>query len=135
LNKKLSPGNLTILIAGAVALLGSFLDFYSFGRFHSSAWSSGLRWNATLPAILGAIMALHVVLTTFANISPPRQVAGFTWNQIHLLFGFQALVMMVCWAVRDKSLFSFGAGFYLLLLGSIALFIGAVMRSREPASA
>jgi hypothetical protein len=130
-NSKLSPGNLTILIAGVVALLGSFLAFYKFGSHSNNAWDTGLRFNATLPAIFGAVMAAQVALTAFANVNLPARVLGFTWNQIHILLGFQATVMMICWLIVDKSILSFGIGFFLMLVASIALLVGAVLRSRE----
>jgi hypothetical protein len=135
---KLSPGNLTILIAGVVGLLGSFLAFYKFsisgfGSHSYSAWSSdiGLLGNATLPAIFGVIMAAQIALTTFANTKFPPRVAGFTWDQIHLLLGFQATLMMICWLIVDKVGLDFGIGFFLMLLASIALLVGAIMRTRE----
>ena len=77
---------------------------------------------------------MHVALTSFANVSLPRRVAGFTWNQVHLLLGFQALVMMLCFLIRDKSSLSFGVGFALMFIASIGLMVGAIMRDREPAS-
>jgi hypothetical protein len=137
-NSKLSPGNLTILIAGVVGLLGSFLAFYKFnipgfGSHSFSAWSSDayLLGNATLPAIFGVIMAAQVALTSFASVNLPSRVLGFTWNQIHILLGFQATVMMICWLIVAKRGLSFGIGFFLMLVASIALLVGAVMRSRE----
>jgi hypothetical protein len=133
---KLTPGNWTILIGGVVGFIASFLPFYTFHSFSTSAWSSdaNLLGNATLPAIFGLIMALHVAGTSFANVSLPPRVAGFTWNQIHLLLGFQAAVMMLCWLARDKSALGFGIGFVFMLLASVALLVGAIMRSREPAA-
>jgi hypothetical protein len=135
-NSKLTPGNLTILIAGVVGFIASFLPFYSFHGFTASAWNSSsfLLGNATLPALFGLIMALHVAGTSFANMTFPPRVAGFSWNQVHLLLGFQSTVMMVCWLARDKSVLSFGVGFTVMLLAAVGLLVGAIMRSREPAS-
>ena len=134
-NSKLTPGNLTILIGGIVGFIASFLPFYSFHGFTVSAWNSSsyLLGNATLPAIFGLIMALHVAGTSFGNVTLPPRVAGFTWNQIHLLLGLQATIMMVAWLARDKSVLSFGIGFVFMLLAAVALLVGAIMRSREPA--
>jgi hypothetical protein len=137
---KLTPGNWTILIAGVVAFIASFLPFYTYQSVSWNAWSSdiNLLGNATLPAIIGLIMALHVAGTSFANVTLPPRVAGFSWNQIHLLLGFQATVMMVCWLLRDRGLsfahLGYGIGFMLMLLAAVALLVGAIMRSREPAS-
>jgi hypothetical protein len=139
-NSKLTPGNWTILIAGIVMLIASFLPFYTYHGFTWSAWNSdiNLLGNATLPALFGLIMALHVAGTSFANVTLPPRVAGFSWNQVHLLLGFQATVMMVCWLARDKgssfASLGFGIGFVLMLLGAVALLVGAIMRSRETAA-
>jgi hypothetical protein len=134
-NSKLTPGNLVILVAGVAILLGSFLPFYKFAGTSFNAWSTDvfLFGVATLPALLGVIMAAQVALTAFANANLPRRVLGFTWDQIHVAFGFQATVTMVAFFVRDKTILDFGIGFFLMLLASIALLVGAIMRQREVA--
>ena len=135
--KKLTPAGIVIVAGGVVILIASFLAFYSYGSHSASAWSTsfGLFPLATLPALLGLIMAVQVVLTTFADVSLPAKVVGFDWKQIHLLFGIQAALLMVCFLILDNSVLSFGIGFWLMLLASIALVVGAVMLSREPAAA
>ena len=138
-NSKLTPGNLVILVAGVVVLIGSFLDFYKidFGPVSTSdsAWSSDLALFpiATLPAIFGVIMALHVALSAFANVNLPDRVLGLTWDQVHVALGFQSAIMMFLFLFRDKLGFDFGIGFFLMLLASIALLVGAIMRQRETA--
>jgi hypothetical protein len=148
-NSKLTPGNLTILIAGVVIFLASFLPFYKtpstpsfdIGNTHIgggsvgfSAWHKGLFFIGTLAAILGLVMAIEVALRTFAHLKLPDRIAGMNWNQIHLALGFQVMVLMFCWLIVDKGSLSFGFGFYLMLLAAIALLVGAIMRLREPAS-
>jgi hypothetical protein len=139
-NSKLTPANIVILAAGVVMLIASFLAFYKvsfLGHSQSySAWSTdiGLFGIALLPMLFGVIMAVHVALTAFANVNLPARPLGFTWNQVHLALAVQSLIMMLCFLVRDKSILDFGIGFWLLLLGSIALVVGAVMREREGAS-
>jgi hypothetical protein len=148
-NSKLTPGNITILVAGVVMILASFLSFYkislpsvSFGNVHLggsknySAWAGSpvyLLGVATFPALLGLIMAVHVALTSFANVGIPDRVAGFTWNQIHLVLALQCVITMLAFLIRDKSAYSYGIGFVLMLLAAVALLVGAIMRSREPA--
>lgn len=140
MNKKLSPGNMTILIAGVVIFLASFLAFWkiSIGGFSKSynAWSSDawLLGNATIPAFLGLIMAAEVALTTFANVKFPPRLLGFSWNQIHLALGAQATVMMIMWLITSNHGFDFGIGFFLMLLAAVALFVGAIIRDRETAT-
>jgi hypothetical protein len=135
--KKLTPAGIVIVAGGAVILIASFLSFYTLGSVSATAWSSssGLFPLATLPALLGLIMAAHVAITTFADVSLPAHLLGFDWKQIQLLLGIQSALLMVCFLIVDHSVLSFGIGFWLMLLSAIALAVGAVMLSREPASA
>jgi hypothetical protein len=145
--KKLSPAGIVIVAAGAIAFLASFFAFYKFStptiKFGSttvggsksfSAWSQDAFFPLSfLPALFGLLMALQVALTTFADVSLPDRVLGFDWKQIHLLLAIQAALLMLCFLVRDNSVLDFGFGFWLMLLASIALVVGAVMLSQEPA--
>jgi hypothetical protein len=158
--KKLSPGNLVILIAGAVILIASFLAFYKYdvpkidlGDFGDlggldveipqpgdktfSAWNGDLPLFpvATLPALFGLLMALQVGLTAFAKVRLPERPAGLTWDQVHLVLGFQSALMMLCYLIVDKSGLDLGIGFFLMLLSAIALAVGAVLRTREASAA
>jgi hypothetical protein len=80
-------------------------------------------------------MALQVGVTTFADVRWPARVLGFDWLQIHLLCGAQAALLMLVYLLVNKSSASYGIGFWLMLLASIGLVVGAVMLSREPAPA
>jgi hypothetical protein len=55
-----------------------------------------------------------------------------TWDQIHLALGFQAAIMMLAFSSRAAADCQLGIGFYLMLLGGIALLVGAIMRVTEP---
>jgi hypothetical protein len=124
-NKQPTPGEITIMAAGAVMLIASFFDFAS----KTSAWGSGAFPIITLIAIYGVLMAAQIALTKYANVNLPDRVAGFTWEQVHLLLAAFALLMSLGWLISgidDK-----GIGLWLLLLGSIALVVGAVMLQRE----
>jgi hypothetical protein len=74
-------------------------------------------------------MAAHIALTKFANVQLPDRVAGFTWEQVHLVLGILAALMAVALLftdIGDKKI-----GYYFSLLGAIALVVGAVMLQRE----
>jgi hypothetical protein len=58
----------------------------------------------------------------------PSRLLGFTWDQLHFALGFQAALLMVTFLVRDKGALGFGVGFWCMLAGAAALFVGAVMR-------
>ena len=130
---KLSPADIVILAAGAVMLIGSFLNFYTFAGYSASAWSGanglGVFGIATVAVLCGVVMAAQVALATFASgTTLPNRILGFTWDQLHLALGFQAALLMLSFLIRSKSPFSFGIGFWLMLLSAIALLVGAIMR-------
>jgi hypothetical protein len=124
-NKSPTPAELTIMIAGAVMLVGSFLTF----AVSTSAWGTGWFPIATLLPVYGVVMALHIGLTKFANVKLPDQVVGFTWEQIHLVLGVFAGFMAIGWLITDTG--DKGIGLWLEVLGGIALATGAVMMQRE----
>ncbi len=124
-NKSPTPAELTILIAGAVMLVASFLTF----AFNRSAWGSYLFPIATLLPLYGTVMALQIGLTKFANVKLPDQVAGFTMEQLHLVIGLLAGFMAIGWLITDLR--QKGVGLWLEVLGGLALAAGGVMLQRE----
>jgi hypothetical protein len=143
---KISTANLVILIAGGVMLIASFLDFqkFSLGSFSKSvnAWSNGSFLIATIPALLGTLMAVHVALESFApQVALPERILGLTTTQVHLVFALQATIMMLAFLIQDISPGSIGrqvgfraekgVGLFLMLIAAIGLLVGALMRMRE----
>ena len=120
-----TTSELTILIAGALMLVGSFLDFSG----NASAWGQYLFPIATLLPLYGLIMATQIALTKFGNVQLPDSLAGFTWEQIHLVLGIFAGLMAIGWLVTDVQ--DKGIGFWLEVLGGFALAVGALMMQRE----
>jgi hypothetical protein len=124
-DRQITPGEWVIMGAAAVMLIASFLDF----AFKTSAWGTGLFPIATLIAIYGVVMGAQIAMVKFAGASLPERVAGFTWEQIHVALSVFALLMSLGWLISglpQKSI-----GFWLLLFGSVALVVGAVMLQRE----
>jgi hypothetical protein len=142
---KLSTADIVILVAGAVMLIGSFLAFnkidvpaFSAGgvRFGGSisftAWSRGHFLIATIPALLGIIMAAQVAVVAFASgVKLPETVLGLSWNQIHLILAFQATIMMLAFLIQDSPFGDKGIGLFFMLIAAIALLVGAVLRTQE----
>jgi hypothetical protein len=124
-DKQPTPGEIAIMVAGAVMLIASFLEFAG----DTSSWGSGAFPIATLIPIYGIVMALQVALTKFANVNLPDRVAGFTWEQVHLVLSAFALLMSLGWIVSGID--GKGVGLWLLFVGSIGLVAGAVMLQRE----
>ena len=120
-----TTSELIIMIAGAVMLVASFLDFAG----DLSAWGRYLFSVATLLPLYGLVMAAQIALTKFAGVQLPDQVAGFTWEQVHLVLGLMAGLMAVAWLITDTG--DKQIGLWLEVLGGIALAVGAVMMQRE----
>ena len=133
-SKNPTPGEITIMAAGALTLIGSFLKFYKAPNGFSgsvSAWGKGLFPLTTILVVSVVVMAVLVALTKFANVTLPSQVLGFTWDQIYLVLGFFAALYAVAWLIRNKAGADFGIGFWLILIGALASLVGAILLQRE----
>jgi hypothetical protein len=126
-DRKLGPAELVIAISGAVVLVASFLDVYE----DRNAWGEFLFPLLTLPAVVGLIMAAHVLLTAFGGVQLPARVLGLDASRLHLVLGAYATAVMVCFLISDSGFQGSSpdrsAGFWLMLLASIGLLVGAVM--------
>jgi hypothetical protein len=120
-----TPGEITIMAAGAVMIIFSFLHFAA----DRSAWGSHLFPIATLLPLYGLVMALQIALTKFASLNLPATVLGFTWEQVHLALGAMAALMALGWLVTDYGNKQIGMWFE--ILGGFALVVGAVLLQRE----
>ncbi len=124
-----TPAEITIMAAGAVMIVFSFLHFAGSGSFGRSSWQSPFFPIATLLPLYGLVMALQIALTKFAKVKLPESVLGFTWEQIHLGLGAMAGLMAIAWLITDTSDKQIGQWFE--ILGGIALVVGAVLLQRE----
>jgi hypothetical protein len=124
-NKSPTSAELTILVAGGVMLVASFLDF----RGDTSVWGRYLFPFAALLPIYGLIMAVQVALTALAGLKLPARIAGFTWEQVHLVLGLMAGLMAVSWMVTNTGKKPIGQ--WLEIAGGIALAVGALNMQRE----
>jgi hypothetical protein len=120
-----TTAELTILIAGAVMLVASFLPF----AFDHNAWSAFLFPLATLLPLYGVIMATHIGVTKYLGANLPPKVFGFTWEQLHLVLGLLAGAMAVGWFVTNVG--KRGVGMWFEIIGGLALAAGAVNLQRE----
>jgi hypothetical protein len=124
-----TPGEITIMAAGAVMIIFSFLHFAGKGHGAVSSWGTGAFPIATLLPLYGLVMALQIALTKFASVKLPDHVLGFTWEQIHLSLGAMAALMAIGWLLTDTGGKQIGQWFE--ILGGIALVVGAVLLQRE----
>jgi hypothetical protein len=126
-----TPAEITIIAAGGVMVVFSFLDFAGAGRFAANAWGKGLFPIATLLPLYGLVMALQIALTRLASVELPA-VAGFTWEQIHLALASMAALMAIGFLATDTGDKKIGQ--WIEILGAIALVVGAVLLQRERAT-
>ena len=120
-----TPGEIVIMVAGALMIVFSFLHFAG----NTSAWGTGLFPIATLLPVYGLLMALQVAFTKFGSANLPGSVLGFTWDQLLLAVGAMAGLMAIGWLLTDYGNKQIGA--WIEILGGVALAVGAVMLQRE----
>jgi hypothetical protein len=135
-NKKPTPGEIVIIAGGAVALVFSFLPFFKLdiGGLSDdvSAWGSGLFPVATLIPIFAAVAAVLVALKAFANFNyPANGVLGFGWNSLLLALTFFSAVLALAYLLVDKGGYDLGIGFFLVFIGAIGSFVGAILLQNE----
>src|SRR5215207_704972 len=124
MKNKVTVADLIMGIGGLVTFIFSFLAFYKFGDTSINAWDTdGVAFASTLPAILGLAMAVWIGLE-LAGVNLPDQVLTYTPTQLKGTWAIAAAGIMVSWLSTDGDK---GAGFFLMLLGSLAMSAGAVM--------
>ncbi len=134
MQSKVTRAEFTILAAGIALIIGSFAPFYSFGGASVNAWDSslGLSPISLYPLFAGVASAGVIALRRFANAQLAVRLGSFTWEQVHVLFGLLALLIALGYFFAGRPAgIDFGLGFWLIFGGSIALFAGALMLSRE----
>lgn len=118
---KISVANLVMLAGAVVTLLFSFFDFFDRG---GNAWDTDfLAFASTVPAILALVMGVWIVLELM-GVSLPEQLLTFNRAQLKATWGIAAAGIMLSWITTDPDK---GVGYWLMLIGSIAMAVGAVM--------
>jgi len=133
---KPTPGEITVMAGGAVALICSFLDFIGGDGYGSNSWSS----NALFPlgwliALFSVLVAVQVALARFVNLRTEPRFAGLTWMQIDLLFAFFAVVLVIAWLIVDIGSADRKIGYWGMAIGAIAVFVGTILMVREGSTA
>ena len=135
MDNKVTPGEIVVMAGGAVALIFSFLPFWSLdeGPIEDdvSAWGDGLFPVATLIVIFAVLAAVLVVLTKFANMTITGFL-GFGFNQLLLASSFFSAVVALAYLIQDRPFgYDLGFGYILLLIGSVATFVGSILVTNE----
>lgn len=129
---KPTPGEIVTMAGGAATIVFSLLAFFVVpgGGPSFNAWDTGLFPIATYATFAGLISGGTIALRRFANVRLPANVGGFSWEQVHLLLGIFAGLIMGGYLISDKG-FDYGIGFWGVLAGTVALIVGAVMMPKE----
>ena len=124
MKNKITVADLIMAAGGIITFIFSFLAFYKFGGSSINAWDDqGAAFASTLPAILGLVMAVWIALEV-AGVSLPEEVLTYNRAQLKGTWGIAAGGIMLSWLSTDPDK---GAGFWLMLIGSLAMAVGAVM--------
>ena len=134
MDNKVSPGEIVVMAAGAVALIAAFLPFYKNGE-SSNSFDEGLFPVATLIALFALAAGVLVVLTKFANVQISG-VLGFGFVQLLIAIGFFSAILAVAFLLAPRDFggfggFDFGFGFYLLLIAGVGSLVGAILMKNE----
>jgi hypothetical protein len=127
MGKKVTVANLIFTVGGLVTILFSFFKFLGVDDFGNSAWGEGNFPLATIPAVLGLAALVVGVLDILGTVKLPAQVLTFNWNQIKFTWGVVAAVIMLAFLIIDKGPSSLKFGGIMMLLGSLAMAVGATM--------
>ncbi len=127
MKRSITIADLIMGVGGLVAFLFSFLAFYKRGSQSVNAWDGDAgAFATTVPAILGLVMVVWIVLELL-GISLPERVLTYDRPQLKGTWGIAAFGIMLSWISADFGGNDKGAGFWLMLIGSAAMAVGAIM--------
>lgn len=129
---KPTTAEIVIMASGAGAIVFSFLDWLDAGFGGGfNAWDDFFFPTYTWVGLFGVVMAVVIALEVFANVRLPDRVLGFTWPQIHVVLALYTALLVVSFLILDKSGGDMAIGFFLSLLASAGLVVGAFMLQNE----
>jgi hypothetical protein len=125
-----NPAEITVLAGAGIVLIFSFLSFWevSLGSFSDStnAWGSGLFPLSTLIVVFAVVAGLLVGLELI-GVGVPDRIITFSRTQLLLVCGGYATLQSLAYLLVDRGGVDLGIGFYFMLIGSIAVLVGAIM--------
>jgi len=133
--RKLSLGQVIVMVTGILLFIFGFLPWYSDAGGSANAWSTetipGLLLTATWVPILSLAIVVFIAIKVFGN-GFPDTVLGFTWAQLAIVVGFIDVLITLGFLVANRSLGSLGSldlgpGLILSFIASLVLLAGAVL--------
>ncbi len=137
MGQRLTRAELAIILAGGLALVASFLTFYTSFLPDGdavSSWDPLLFPLATLIALFAIVAAALVALTRFAHVSPSRRRLGVSIDQIIAALCFNTAVLALAFLFARRGGSRFGVGYYLLLVAALASVAGGYLLINEVSS-
>lgn len=128
MDNKPTTAEIVIVASGAGALLFSFFDWIEDG---GNPWDAGALSTHTWLGLIGAIMAVVIVLEVFAGVKLPDNILGLNWPQIHLSLSFYTALLAIGFLLTDKFGASMGFGFFLSFLAAAGLVTGSILLGKE----
>jgi hypothetical protein len=124
MKKTISLANLILVVGALITLLFSLFRFGGAGQLKYSAWSTdGLAFLSTIPAILAIATIVWTVLE-LTGMKLPAQVLTFSGTQLKATWAISSLGVMAGFLTTDLDK---RFGFWMMLLGTIAMTVGAVL--------
>ena len=129
MKEKPTVPDIVMMAGGAVCLLFSFFVLQA-----SAADPHERLGKRAVPArdIRGALRChrrrLGLVRMKFANVKLPEPILSFSWKQIRLALSIFAVLLMFGFLILDTG-YDKAIGFWLMMLGAIALVVGSVMET------
>lgn len=125
---KISVANLVMLVGGVLTFIFSFLDFYKIEFLGESAGANAWDTDAgafvtTIPAILALAMIVWCGLE-LGGVKLPEKVITYSGAQMKGTWGIASAGIMIGFLTTGSD---WGAGFWLMFIGSLAMAAGAVM--------
>jgi len=124
MSQDIKPSTIMLIAGGAVMLLSTFLAWLDTGFGSLSGWSTdAYGLTGIFVALIGIIIAGGTAATTFANVSLPDDILGFTRDQIYCMLGLSAF--LITFGLQFGS--STGIGILLGWIASAVVVAGAFM--------
>lgn len=128
-NKQLSPGEIVLLVSGAVALIASFLPWIDFLGESRSSWSGDVAMPVSTFVPLSAVVAAAILAAMkFGGMRMP-EVLGYTPALLMKTFAIFGALLAIGWVIAIEEP---GIGFWLSVLATFGATAGVIMMERTP---
>lgn len=120
----IKPSTIMLIAGGAVMFISTFLDWFSSGNFGVNGWETDIfGFQGVFVAIIGLVVAGGVALTTFADVSLPDRVLGFTRTQIYVSLAEAAFLITFGLMFAGDT----GVGLFLGWIAAAVVVAGGIM--------